>query len=212
MFIARSGSTVKSFSTSTRLGVAPAVVGATVAGVAALAALAALVANSMDDDWSDSSVFEANMRKVHSAMLSLQCVVGGAQAGSPLIDTFGNTICAGGTKVACKLSSAQLNTWRTLREGFGMFWSDVQSFNNLTGPSDADAKQAKQFARDFFSFYSSLKNTCSKQGVQLTQLPSPPPTKDDEPVAAWVKYAAWGIGGVAVIALAVSAKSIFGRG
>jgi hypothetical protein len=192
------------------LGVAPAVATGVIGGTVALAALAALVANSMEDDWSDSSVFEANMRKIHSAMLTLQCIVGGAQAGADIVDTFGNKICEGGTKAACSLSTGQLSTWRTLRDGFGAFWSDVQSFNAVMGPSDSDAKQAKQFARDFFDFYGSIQKTCQKQGAALTPLPKPP--TEDEKTPVWMKYAAWGVGGVAVIALAVAAKSIFGKG
>lgn len=193
------------------LGVAPAVVGATVAGTAAIAALVALVQNSMDDDWSAATVFETNMRKIHSAMLTLQCIVGGAQVDKPFVDTFGNKVCEGGTKPACSLSTGQLKSWRTLRDGFGMFWSDVQSFGRF-GPSDSEAKQAKQFARDFSTFYNSIKVTCAKQGAALIDLPAPPPKEDPNAGPAWMKYAVWGIGGIAIIALAVSAKSIFGKG
>ena len=230
----RSGSTVKSFSTGMHgvptvvsnprfagvptivsqpkffgLGVAPAMVATTVGGTAALAALAALVANALNDDWSDDSVFQVNMRKIHSAMLTLQCIVGGAK-GADIVDTFGNKICDTGTKAVCTLSPAHLKTWRTLRDGFGVFWADVQAFARLMGPSNADAKQAKQFARDFFNFYNSIQKTCAKQGTTLIDLPKPPP--DKEPVAGWVKYATWGAVAVAIAALAISAKSIFGKG
>lgn len=189
------------------LGVAPAVVIGTGAAAAAIGGLIALVQNSLQDDWADSDVFKANMRKIHSAMVAFQCVVGGAQAGSPLKDSFGNSLCEGGTKPSCALSAGQKAQWDSLRDGFSKFWSDVSS--GYFGPSNADALQAKQFASDFYTFYQSLKATCAKQGTVLPDVAKPAAASNP---SDWMKYGAWAIGGIAVIALAVSAKSIFGRG
>lgn len=194
------------------LGVAPAVAAGVVASGAAIGALIALIQNALDDDWTDSDVFKNSMQKIHSSMLALQCIVGGAQLGSPIVDTLGNTMCEGGTKPVCVLNDSQLKQWRTLRDSFGSFWADVQSFGSFMGPSSADAANAKQYARDFYAFYQSIQKTCEKQGTVLQDLPKPPVKSSEEPVPAWVKYTAWSIGGLAVIAIAVSAKSIFGKG
>jgi hypothetical protein len=191
------------------LGVAPAVVAGTAAAAASIAALIALVQNALDDDWSDSTVFTANMKQIHSSMLALQCIVGGAQDGQPLVDMFGNTICPGGTKPTCSLPANLLTQWQTLRDGFGQFWAAVA--NQLGGPSNADAQQAKTFAQSFAAFYTSLQSVCGQQGTTLPDLPAPAPTTQP-PVNPTLKYAVWGFGALAVIALAVSAKSIFGKG
>jgi hypothetical protein len=181
----------------------PLVVGGTVAA-AAVGALILLVQSATADDWSDKAVFQANMRKIHSAMLALQCLVGGAQAGQPLVDSLGATVCPGGTKPVCTLPAAKLAQWRSLRDNFAKFWTDSWGWTTVY-ISSAQAQQAKRFAIDFEQFYRGLQSTC---GGALPNIPEPPPTPDTTP--GWVKYATWGVGLVAVIALANSAKNIFG--
>jgi len=192
------------------LGAVPIAAGVTIVGVTtAIMALAALVQNALDDDWTDKTVFQANMRKIHSSMLAMQCIVGGSQEGQPLVDTLGNEICPGGTKPLCTVSDGKLTQWRTLRDGFSKFWSDVK--DSYFGPSNADAQQAKRFARDFFAFYNDVTAVCQKQGVQLEKMADPVAPPPQNPAPEWVKYAAWGVGAVAIISLAVAAKSIWGK-
>jgi len=194
------------------LGVGPALAVSVIGVTTAISALAAIIQNNLDDDWTDSSVFNANMRTIHAGMLAVQCVVGGAQDGSPLVDTLGHTVCPGGTKPLCTLPPGQLAQWQVLRDGFSKFWADVSS--SYFSPSNADAAQAKQYAQNFYNFYTQVQQTCRTQGVStnvLPNTPAPPKPNDPNEAPGWVKYAVWGIGGVAVIALAVAAKSIFGK-
>src|SRR5262249_54058700 len=117
----------------------PIVVGATVAAGAAIGGLLGLIQNSLDDDWADSTVFESHARDMHRAMLGIQCIVGGAQVGAPLQDLDGNVICPGGQQPSCRLTTAQLGEWRTLRDGFGKFWAQVTS--GFGAPTNAEAQR-----------------------------------------------------------------------
>lgn len=177
---------------------------------AAISGLILLVQNATADDWADKTVFQANMRKIHSAMLALQCIVGGAQVGQPLIDSLGSVICPGGTRPVCTLPAANLAQWRSLRDNFSKFWGD--SSRLMGAPiatlyiSSSEGQQAKRFAIDFTQFYNSLGSLCAAQGTTLPSIPPPPETPSTTP---WLTYAAWGLGALAVIAVANSAKSIF---
>lgn len=180
--------------------------GAAAAG--AIATLLAMVVTSSNQDWSSNEVFQANMRKIHSAMLGLQCLIGGAQAGQPITDSSGAVLCAGGTTPVCQLSAGQLAQWRSMRDNFSKFWSETMSSITLfQSTAQAQGQQAKVFAADFANFYKGIQTTCAKQGATLPALPDPPKQPTD-----WAKYAVWGLGFVAVTALAVTAKSIFGGG
>jgi hypothetical protein len=172
---------------------------------AAISGLILLVQNATADDWSEKTVFQANMRKIHSAMLALQCIVGGAQVGQPLIDSLGSTICPGGTAPVCTLPAGTLAQWRSLRDNFSKFWGETTKFATLY-ISSAEGQQAKRFAIDFAAFYNSLGTICRQQG---TMLPSIPPPPSEPSTTTWITYAAWGLGAFAVIAVANSAKSIF---
>lgn len=184
----------------------------TLLGAAGAAALAALLGLNLadDQDWSSNEVFQANMRRIHSGMLALQCLIGGAQAGQPITDTSGSVLCAGGTKPICQLSSTQLAQWRSMRDNFSKFWSEtMSSITLLTSTARAQGQQAKVFAADFVRFYNSIQATCAKQGVALppSDVQPPPPSN---PAPDWLKYVAWGAGAVAVIYVASAAKNIFG--
>jgi hypothetical protein len=187
------------------LGIAPAVAAPVILGTAAIGGLLGLVQNNLDDNWTDSSVFKVNMRKIHAAMLALQCYVGGAQSGTPLVDTFGEVVCPAGTKPVCQLNSGELTRWRSLRDGFSSFWTGVsQQWTSIT---NAQANQAKQFAVEFAQFWQNLQAQCSSlKSSPLAPLPAPNGQTPD-----WLKYATWGVGALAVITLAVAAKSIFGK-
>lgn len=172
---------------------------------AAIAGLILLVQNATADDWADKTVFQANMRKIHSAMLALQCIVGGAQPGEALVDSLGSVICPGGTRPVCTLPAGTLAQWRSLRDNFSKFWGETTKFATLY-ISSAEGQQAKRFAIDFAAFYNSLGSLCAQQGTTLPSIPPPPETPSTTP---WLTYAAWGLGALAVIAVANSAKSIF---
>jgi hypothetical protein len=191
------------------LGVAPAVALPIIGITTAISALAAIVQNRLDDDWTDPKVFQTNMQQIHSAMLALQCTLGGAQLGSPLVDTLGNTVCDGGTKPLCNVSSGLLTQWRTLRDSFSKFWADNQNY--MLAISSAVASQAKQYAKDFYAFYGVVQKTCAAQGVRLENLASQPGSAAPSDTPGWIKYASWGAGAFAVIAVAVAAKSIWGK-
>lgn len=189
------------------LGVDPLTASAVIAAGGAIGALLGIRSN--EADWSDAVVFTDNMRKLHSAMLGLQCILGGAQAGQPLVDSYGNTICPGGTLPACKISAAQLNQWRTLRDGFGAFWASSQSGFWKTVSTDV-GQRGKQYFSDFISFYKSIQPLCAGQGAALPAIPSQLEPPDSTP--GWLKYAAWGLGAVAVIAVANTLKGAFSSG
>lgn len=156
------------------------------------------------DDWSNTPVFQANMRKIHAAMQAFQCLVGGAQAGQSLLDSMGSTLCEGGTQPICKLTDVQLATWRGMRDNFSRFWADTMgSFTIWYSEAKAQGQQAQTFAKDFRTFYASVRETCPNL---------PEPNIPEGPETEYVKYALWGLGLIAVTALAVSAKSIFGGG
>ena len=192
------------------LGLAPAVLPVVGLGAtaAAIGGLIALVQNAMDDDWADSEVFNSHARAIHSAMLAMQCLFGGAQTQSPLVDTMGNVICRGGTKPVCKLSGSALIEWRALRDGFATFWNAVTSSWTSFGPTNAQALRLKGYAREFHAFYAKVAPTCAKQGVSLPGIP--PFLQDEQPAPvqeapAWLK---WTIGGVAVISTAVIVRYV----
>ncbi len=179
----------------------PVVVGTTVVA-AAIGGLIALVQNALDDDWADSEVFKSHARAIHSAMLAMQCLFGGAQVNAPLIDTLGNEICKGGTKPVCKLSNAQLIEWRALRDGFGQFWASVSSSWTSLGPTNAQALRLKSYAQEFNAFYTKVASTCGKQGVALPGLPPFLQTEKqpDPTTPGWLK---WTVAGVGLVATAV---------
>lgn len=187
------------------LGVIPIVVGGVLLAAAAIGA--ALGISENESDWADKTVFTDNMRKLHSAMLGLQCVLGGAQAGSPLVDSYGATICPGGTKPHCTATPIQLARWRTLRDGFGAFWASSTS-GSWSTVTPSIMQLGRQYFSDFKTFYRQVQPSCLMQGAALPELPAELATPDSTPT--WVKYATWGVGFIAVIALANSAKSIFG--
>ena len=191
-----------------QFGVVPIVVGGVLLASAAIGALLAITEN--ESDWADKTVFSNNMRKLHSAMLGMQCVLGGAQAGEPLVDSYGTTMCAGGTKPVCTITAPQLAQWRTLRDGFGAFWSSSQS-GLWSTVSPAIVQVGRQYFSDFKTFYRSVQPACLMQGTSLPALPPEiAPPDPDANTPGWVKYATWGLGAVAVIALANAAKGIFG--
>lgn len=187
------------------LGIAPLVVGGTLAAGAAIGGLAALVQNALADDWSDSEVFTSHARAIHSAMLAMQCLFGGAQKGSPIVDTLGNQICKGGTKPSCTLTGAQLVEWRALRDGFAKFWAGVSDSWTSFGPTNAQARTLKDYASQFNNFYMKVASTCAKQGTQLPGIP--PFLQQDAPVPepstpGWLKWTVVGIGFVSVVFVA----------
>lgn len=176
------------------LGIAPAlpVIAGTAAAATAIGGLIALVQNALDDDWADSAVFTSHARAIHSAMLAIQCILGGANPDQPLVDTLGNTICKGGTVRVCNLSGSGLTEWRALRDGFSQFWADVS--DSTFGPSNAQALRLKGFAREFHAFYSRIVNTCSKQGVRLPTIPELPQSEPPKEAPAWLKWTVVGVG------------------
>jgi len=186
-----------------------------VATAAAIGGLIALVQNALDDDWADSEVFNSHARAIHSAMLAMQCLFGGAQTQSPLVDTMGNVICKGGTKPVCKLSGATLVEWRALRDGFATFWSAVTSSWTSFGPTNAQALRLKGYAREFHAFYMKVSPTCSKQGVVLPGIPpflqeeQPPPTED---APKWLKWTIVGVGAVSLAMIVRYGVLAFGKG
>lgn len=181
------------------LGIAPAipVIVGTGAAAAAIGGLIALVQNALADDWSDSEVFKSHARAIHSAMLAMQCLFGGSQANAPLVDTFGNQLCKGGTKPICKLSNAQLIEWRALRDGFSAFWTAVST--QWLSPSNAQALRLKGYAKEFTAFYNKVASTCAKQGVALPVIPSP----DEEPKAETPGWLKWTVAGVGFVSVAI---------
>lgn len=190
------------------LGVAPAVVGGTVAAGAAIGGLLALVQNAMSDDWSDREVFSSHARDIHSAMLSIQCLLGGAATGQPLVDTLGQTICPGGTKPVCAVPNGVLSEWRTLRDGFSRFWGEVS--DAWGNPSSAEARRLKEYAQQFYTFYLKIAQYCQQQGIslpppvdELRKLPAEP---DNTP--GWLK---WTVAGVGVVAAVVVVRTFWGR-
>lgn len=178
----------------------PVVVG-TAAAATAIGGLMAMVQNALDDDWADSTVFASHARSIHSAMLAIQCIIGGSEPGKPIVDTLGNEICKGNTARVCNLSASGLTEWRALRDGFSTFWAQVS--DSYFGPNNAQALRLKDYARQFHAFYLRLVSTCGKQGVRL---PAPPALPTQEPVKeapAWLK---WTVAGVAFVSVAYIAR------
>lgn len=185
------------------LGVVPPIAVATGVG-AAMGGLVALVKNALDDDWSDTQVFTSNARAIHTGMLGIQCVIGGATRGAPIIDTLGNTVCDGGTGAACKLPASMLTEWRSLRDGFASFWSSVS--DKFTSPNNAEASQLKSYATQFYNFYLRVADTCRRQGIGLPAAPLPPElaARYEAPAPGWLK---WSVGGLGVIAVIVAIRT-----
>lgn len=192
----------------------PIIAAGVAAAGAAIGGLLGLVQNSLDDDWAETTVFESHAREIHSAMIGIQCIVGGAQLGAPLQDSTGNVICPGGTQPTCRLTTAQLGEWRTLRDGFGNFWADVAS--GFGDPTNAEAQRLKDYAISFYNFYAKIVKSCSKQGTDLPVPPAPPkppvPPGEGNAFAVSLKYGAWIVGGVACIWLMKSLHDVFGKG
>jgi hypothetical protein len=188
------------------LGVAPAipVVIGTAAVATAIGGLLAMVQNALDDDWADATVFTSHARAIHSAMLAIQCIVGGSNPGSPIVDTLGNEICKGGTARACNLPSHLLTQWRTLRDGFSVFWADAAGGT----PSNAEALRLKGYAREFYAFYASIVGVCGKQGVRLPAAPELPNQEPPAEAPAWLK---WTVVGVGIVSVAYIARLFLNR-
>jgi hypothetical protein len=190
------------------LGIVPTlpVIAGTAAAATAIGGLLAMVQNALDDDWADSTVFASHARGIHSAMLAIQCIVGGADPGKPLVDTLGNEICKGGTVRACALSASNLTEWRALRDGFAKFWSDTA--DSMFGPTNAQALRLKGYAREFHTFYVKIASVCNKQGVRLPAVPALPQQEPEKPAPAWLK---WTVVGVGIVSAAFVARLIWNR-
>src|SRR5574338_351525 len=189
------------------LGVAPAIALPTIAAGGAIGGLIALIQNAMDDDWSDREVFTSHARDIHSAMLAIQCILGGAHTGAPLVDTLGHEICPGGTKPVCKIPDATLKEWRVRRDGFSKFWQDTSGFGN---PSNAEARRLKEYAQQFYDFYEKIAGYCRQPGVVVPEpsdefKPTPAPS-DTTP--GWLK---WTVAGVGVLGAVVIVRTLWGR-
>lgn len=189
------------------LGVAPVVAVPTIAAGGAIGGLVALIQNAMDDDWADSDVFASHARDIHSAMVSIQCLLGGAQPGQPLKNSLGHEICPGGTKPVCKVSDAMLREWRNLRDGFSTFWSDVSGWGN---PSNAEARRLKEYAQRFYDFYGKIGQFCQKQGVNLPTIQDPTDVheKTMDTTPGWLK---WTVAGVGILGAVVVVRTLWGR-
>lgn len=190
------------------LGVAPAipVIVGGAAAATAIGGLMAMVQNALDDDWADSTVFTSHARSIHSAMLGIQCLIGGSESNKPIVDTLGNEICKGGTNRVCNLTAAQITEWRSLRDGFSQFWAD--SANSTWGPSNAQALRLKGYAREFHGFYTRIVSTCYKQGVRLPAAPGLPDQEPQKEAPPWLK---WTVVGVGIVSVAFIARLILNR-
>lgn len=183
----------------------PVIVGSAAAATA-IGGLMAMVQNALDDDWKDTTVFKSHARAIHSAMLAIQCLIGGAEPNKPIIDTLGNEICKGGTARVCALTASQITEWRSLRDGFSQFWAD--STDSYFGPSNAQALRLKSYAREFHAFYSKIVGTCNKQGVRLPAAPELPNQEPQSEAPPWLK---WTIVGVSIVSVAFIARLILNR-
>lgn len=189
------------------LGVPPVIALPTIAAGGAIGGLIGLIQNAMDDDWADREVFASHARDIHSAMLAIQCILGGAQTGQPLVDSMGHVICPGGTKPVCKVPDAIIREWRTLRDGFSKFWADSSGWTNS---SNAEARRLKEYAQQFFSFYEKAAAYCRQQGVDVPapsdQFKPQPPAPDTTP--GWLK---WTVAGIGVLGAVVVVRTLWGR-
>lgn len=191
------------------LGVAPVLAVGVVGVTVAISALAALIQNQLDDDWTDTNVFNDHARTIHSAMLAIQCVLGGAH--EPLVDMLGNTICEAGTKPSCAVKSATLQAWRSLRDGFSAFWQQAtQSNYGVVSITEAEAARLKQYGRQFAAFYDALEVECANQ-VQLPPRPKTveelePPVPDKDP--PWLSAVKWSVVGIAGLTLFAVVKTV----
>lgn len=169
---------------------------------AAIGALIALVQNALDDDWSEGTVFRSHAQEIHSAMLAMQCLLGGST--TAIVDTYGNTICPGRTEPACKLSSGLLVEWRSLRDGFSSFWADTTSTWSF-GATNAEALRLKDYARKFYAFYLKISKVCKAQGALLPSAPGLPETQIEKPAPAWLK---WTVAGIIAVSVAFTIRSL----
>lgn len=190
------------------LGVAPTVpvIVGTAAAATAIGGLMALIQNALDDDWADATVFQSHAREIHSAMLAIQCIVGGSEPGKPIVDTLGNEICKGGMPRACNLSQSLLLEWRALRDGFSVFWAETA--DSYFGPSNAQALRLKGYAREFHAFYVKIATLCKKQGAELPGAPGLPEQEPPAEAPPWLK---WTVVGVGIVSVAYVARLFLTR-
>lgn len=194
------------------LGVAPAIAAGVIASGAAIGGLLGLLQNSMDDDWADQEVFKSHARDIHSAMIGIQCLIGGAQTGKPLQAVDGNIICPGGTAPSCVVPVSLTNEWRPLRDGFGKFWAEVSG--QWSAPSNAQAERLKDYARSFYRFYQKLAPLCRSQGVDVQEVPAPPAPDagaEGNALVQVLKYTSWIVLGVGAIWGIKTLFDVFGK-
>lgn len=137
--------------------------------VAAIGDLVQTVRGSLSQDWSGRVAFNSRAKELHSAMLAIQCMIGGSK--DALKDTLGNEICPANTRAACALPPATIQEWRTLRDGFGAFWRAAVEQGDYT---NAEAQRLKDYATAFHDFYVRIDAACKAQGVVLPNSPSTP--------------------------------------
>ena len=139
--------------------------------MAAGAALHAWLTSEPPDAWEDADVFNARMRDMQRL----------AQA---LNDGFANC-------PSFMRDTAQLASWRGVRDGFSQFWKEVGSYS-WTDPSTEVVAQAKAYTSKFYFW--SQQYEAHKCGGSLS-VPEPEPEKPVIPGVQqdWASTIKWGL-------------------
>jgi hypothetical protein len=205
------------------------------AGAGAAVVGSMLGGSDTEDTWLDRPTFNARMAAMHTGFLMVQCEVGGAQVDQSYgCDEGGaNCLCVGGTQPSCHLPAGKLSEWRALLRGFTAFYSDVggQAWDPwdewlVADPTLGQVRQARSFARSLVRFYLELPQHCPNytpafdlasivtpdQGSTVEQTAESIALRlrtEDPPWVRGLKYAAWGLGAIAVLWVGVTVRNAF---
>jgi hypothetical protein len=149
--------------------------------------------NSQEEDWSDNAQFKQRARELHTRLLRIQCVIGGA-ANADIKDSEGKVLCARGTKTGCSIPEGLKANWSDFLRGFSAMWKTAAE--RTFGPNAADAALLKSYVQRTYTFTQEFKKFCKDGTIDDTGAPVVPVEKSSVP---------WGliVGGVAGVAAMV---------
>jgi len=210
-------------------------IGSVLAGVGVAVVDSLLGGPDTEDSWLDRSVFNARMNAMHVGFLMVQCEVGGAQPNQSYgcDDNNRNCICVGGTQPKCLLPGGKRTEWRALRDGFYKFYDEVGGSSSIadwmvSDPTPAQVRQARNYAHSLVRFFIGLPSMCPgyvlpfdlesivqpEEGTTAQQTAEIAADRLRTEDPAWVKgmkYAAFGLGAIALLWVGVQVKNAFDK-